>query len=188
MTISELEAVIEAILFASGDIVNIKSIAFATGEKEKTIKSVIENMADRLDERKSGVQIIQFEDGYQMCSRSDYFEFFKKIFKAPKRKVLSSTLLETLAIIAYKQPITRSQIEEIRGVSAEHSLNKLLEYNLIKEAGRLEGLGKPILFETTTEFLRYFGFSSIDALPENVADIESIKKEAEMEVESLRSV
>ncbi len=182
MTLNELESVIEAILFASGDVVSAKSISLATEQDEKTVQTVINNLADKYVYDKRGFKIIQVGEGYQMCTNPEYFEFIKKVFQVPTRKTLSTTLLETLAIIAYKQPITKSHIEEIRGVSADHAVNRLVEYGLVSEKGRLDAPGKPILFGTTDEFLRYFGFSNLDNLPVSMADEEQLRIEAEEEV------
>lgn len=182
MTIQELESIVEAILFASGEVVSVKSIAFATEQNEKTVTSVISNMADRYICENRGIRIIQVGEGYQMCTNKEHFSYIKKLYQAPVRKTLSTTLLETLAIIAYKQPVTKGQIEDIRGVSADHAVNKLVEYGLVTEMGRLDAPGKPILFGTTDEFLRYFGFSSLENLPVTETDMEQLRLEAEAEV------
>lgn len=185
MTIKELESVIEALLFASGEVVSVKSISFATGQDERTVVSVLGNMADKYIYENRGIRIIQVGDGYQMCTNKEHFNYIKKLYQAPVRKTLSTTLLETLAIIAYKQPVTKGQIEDIRGVSADHAVNRLVEYGLVCERGRLDAPGKPILFGTTDEFLRYFGFSSIENLPVSEADTEQLRLEAEAEVEAI---
>ena len=182
MTIQELESVIEAILFASGEVVSVKNIAYATEQDENTVKTVISNLADKYTYENRGIRIIQVGDGFQMCTGAEHFDYIKKLYQAPVRKVLSTTLLETLAIIAYKQPVTKGQIEDIRGVSADHAVNRLVEYNLVEEVGRLDAPGKPILFGTTDEFLRYFGFSSIENLPVTATDLEQLRIEAEAEV------
>ncbi len=182
MTIQELESVIEAILFASGEVVSVKNIAYATEQDENTIKTVISNLSDKYAYENRGIRIIQVEEGFQMCTNAEHFNYIKKLYQAPVRKVLSTTLLETLAIIAYKQPVTKGQIEDIRGVSADHAVNRLVEYNLVEEVGRLDAPGKPILFGTTDEFLRYFGFSSLQNLPVSEVDLEQLRIEAEAEV------
>lgn len=184
MTLNELESIVEAILFAGGEAISVKSIASATEQSEKTVQSVINNLSDKYMYDKRGIKIIQVGEGYQMCTNPEYYDYIKKVFQAPARKTLSNTLLETLAIIAYKQPVTKSQIEDIRGVSADHAVNKLVEYGLIEEKGRLEAPGKPILFGTTDEFLRYFGFSTLENLPVSMANEEQLRIEAEQEVSS----
>ena len=184
MTIQELESIVEAILFASGEVVSVKSIAFATEQDEKTVKSVISNMADRYTYENRGIRIIQVGEGYQMCTNKDYFDYIKKLYQAPVRKTLSTTLLETLAIIAYKQPVTKIEIEKIRGVKSDHAVNKLVEYGLVEETGRLDAPGRPLLFGTTEEFLRRFSVHSLDDLPVvDQAQIEHFKEEAEDEAQ-----
>ncbi len=182
MTIQELESVIEAILFASGETVALKDIAYATEQDENTLKSVIDNLSDKYTYENRGIRIIRVGEGYQMCTDKNCFDYIKKLYQAPTRKTLSTTLLETLAIIAYKQPVTKGQIEEIRGVSADHAVNRLVEYGLVSEQGRLDAPGKPILFGTTDEFLRYFGFSSLEDLPVSVDNLEQLRLEAEAEI------
>ena len=132
-----------------------------------------------------GIKIIELENAFQLCTKKEYYENLIKVAKAPKKQVLSDTLLETLAIIAYKQPITKMEIEKIRGVSSEHAVNRLVEYGLCKELGRLDAPGRPMLFGTTEEFLRVFGVQSIDELPVISEDlVEQFKDEAEMELEA----
>ena len=125
---------------------------------------------------------MKLDDSYQMCTSPDIYEYLIKIAKQPKKYVLTEVLLETLSIIAYKQPVTKSEIEKIRGVSCGHAVNKLVEYNLVTELGRLDAPGRPMLFGTTEDFLRSFGVSSIEELPElNPVQIEEFKQEAEEE-------
>lgn len=163
LTIEQLECHAEAILFAAGEAVELKSLASALEIDTNTARAIVANLADRYYGR--GIRIIQVGDSYQMCTNEDCFDSIKRLYQAPQRKTLSTTLLETLAIVAYRQPVTKAQIEEIRGVSAEHAVNKLVEYNLVKEVGRQDAPGKPILFGTTDEFLRYFGFKSLETMP-----------------------
>ena len=165
MDIKKHENALEAILFASGDSVELSKLAYCLSLDEKTTKLLLANMIDRYAEENRGVKIIRINDAYQMCTSDDYFEFVSRLIKAPVKKVLSPVLLETLAIIAYKQPVSRAMIEEVRGVDATHAVNKLLEYNLIREAGRLDAPGKPILFATSDEFLKHFGMSGLEDLP-----------------------
>ncbi len=165
MKLTEAEAAIEAILFVSGEAVSAKKLAFALEQNESTTKSIIRNLMLKYDKAERGLKIIEINNAYQMCTKAEYFEYIRKLYTTQQKQILSQTLLETLAIVAYKQPITKSQIEEIRGVSADHAINKLVERNLVKEVGRSDAPGKPILFGTTEEFLRYFGFTSADGLP-----------------------
>ncbi len=184
MTIEQLKYAAEAILFASGEAVDIKDIASALEQDVKTMASIMAELMDDYEDR--GVQIIQVDTAYQMCTRSEYFDCIKKLYQAPKRKVLSNTLLETLAIIAYRQPVTKGQIEEIRGVSADHAVNKLVEYNLVDEVGRLDAPGKPILFGTTDEFLRYFGFKALENMPELPEAGDQLRLEIQQELDFIK--
>jgi len=148
-----------------GKAVPLAAIAQTIEMDKATAKAIIHTLADKYEREKRGIRIIELDSSYQMCTASECFEYIRNMYKSPNRQGLSQSLLETLAIIAYKQPVTRGQIEEIRGVSAEHAVSKLVEKHLICEAGRMDAPGKPILFATTNEFLRYFGFKSINELP-----------------------
>lgn len=183
--VGNVEAVIEAILFAMGDSVEYKKLSEVTGYSLSEIKEVINKMQTAYaNDSNKGVEIVEFEDSVQMCTKSNMYEYLIKVAKTPKNMVLSDTLLETLSIIAYKQPVTKAEIEKIRGVSCEHSVNKLLEFNLICELGRLNAPGRPLLFGTTEEFLRSFGVKSVDDLPTIASDrLEEFKKEAAEEVQ-----
>lgn len=166
MSIDEYESAIEAILFASGESVEISRISHCLEIDEKTVKSITARLMDKYTTQKRGIKIIQTNDSYQMCTNEKYYDFVGKLVKAPSKKMLTQTLLETLAIIAYKQPITKSGIEEIRGVNADHAVNKLVEYQLVCETGRMDTPGKPILFGTTDEFLKYYGLKNLSELPD----------------------
>lgn len=184
MEIEKIEAVIEAILFTVGDSVELEKIAFAVGHDLKTTKKIITNMMDRYDREDRGIRICELENSYQMCTKTDMYEYLIKVAAQPKKNILTDVLLETLSIIAYKQPVTRSEIEKIRGVKCDHAVNKLVEYNLVCEVGRLDAPGRPLLFGTTEEFLRQFGVSSIEDLPEiNSEKEEEFKVEAEEEAQ-----
>lgn len=177
------EAIIEAILFTMGESVEIEKIAAAVELDKKEVKKILDSMIEKYEAEQRGLQIMELDGAYQMCTRSEMYEYLIKIAKQPKRHVLTDVLLETLSIIAYKQPITRVEIEKIRGVSCDHAVNKLVEYNLVCELGRLDAPGRPLLFGTTEEFLRSFGVHSIDELPTlNQVQIEEFKQEAEEEM------
>ena len=181
MSIKELEAVIEAILFTMGEAVEVERIAAAVEHDEDTIRRLIRNMMTRYEDR--GIRIIELDGSFQLCTKPEMYEYLIKVAHVPKKHVLTDVMLETLSIIAYKQPITRIEIEKIRGVKCDHAVNKLIEYNLICEAGRLDAPGRPILFATTEEFLRYFGIESLEELPIlNQETIDNFKEEAEREV------
>lgn len=179
-----LEAAVEAILFTMGDSVELSRIAAAIGHDEQTTGKLIRNMMDRYREEDRGIQIIELEGSFQMCTKKEMYEYLIRVAKTPKKQALTDVLLETLSIIAYKQPVTKLDIEKIRGVKCDHAVNKLVEYNLVCEAGRLDAPGRPILFATTEEFLRCFGVSSLDELPLVKQDkLEEFKQEAEEEVQ-----
>ncbi len=184
MKLNELEASIEAILFTMGDAVDIESLAAATEQDVDTCRSVIRNMMDKYSTTSHGIQIIELDGAFQMCTKASEYEHIIKITHVPKKHVLTDVLLETLSIIAYKQPVTKLEIEHIRGVKSDHAVNKLIEYNLVCEAGRMDVPGRPILLATTEDFLRNFGIGSLDELPAvNPEQIEDFKVEAEEEVQ-----
>ena len=184
MDLKQTEAAIEAILFTMGDAVEAEKIAKAIEQDTATTEKIIRNMMDRYQAEERGIQIIELEHSYQLCTKREYYETLIKIAKQPARIVLTDVFMETLSIIAYKQPVTRIEIEKIRGVKSDHAVNKLIEYNLVKELGRLDAPGRPLLFGTTEEFLRHFGVQSLDQLPViNPMKVEDFKTEAEEEVE-----
>ena len=183
-SLSELEAIIEAILFTMGEAVELERIAMATEQDEETCRHVIRNMMDKYSRDDRGIQVIELDGAFQMCTKASMYESLVKIAHVPKKHVLTDVLLETLSIIAYKQPVTKLEIEKIRGVKSDHAVNKLVEYNLVCEVGRLEAPGKPIQFGTTEEFLRRFSIHSVDELPSmNPEQVESFKEEAEEEIQ-----
>lgn len=184
MEIQKLEAIIEAILFTMGESVELSKIAAAIEHDEETTRKIIHNMMDRYEAEDRGIKILELEGSYQMCTKTEMYEYLIRIAKQPKKHVLSDVLLETLSIIAYKQPITKLEIEKIRGVKCDHAVNKLVEYNLICELGRLDAPGRPLLFGTTQDFLRCFGVQSIQELPiVNQDQFEDFKAEAEEEIQ-----
>lgn len=179
-----LLAHVEAILFTMGEAVEISRIAEAVGHDEDTVRKVVRNLMDRYEDDSFGVQIIELDGAFQMCTKPSMYETIIKITSVPKKYILTDVLLETLSIIAYRQPITKAEIEEIRGVNSDHSVNKLLEYNLICEVGRKNAPGRPCMFGTSEEFLRNFGLSSLDDLPSASEEmIEEFKTEAEDEMQ-----
>ncbi|MCI6061003.1 MAG: SMC-Scp complex subunit ScpB [Dorea sp.] len=184
LEISKLEGVIEAILFTMGESVELSKIASAIEHDEATTRKIIHQMMDKYDAQDRGVRIIELDNSFQMCTKKEMYEYLIRVAKQPKRYVLTDVLLETLAIIAYKQPVTKLEIEKIRGVKSDHAVNKLVEYNLVCERGRMDAPGKPILFGTTEEFLRRFSVQSLEELPSlNPEQVESFKEEAEEEVQ-----
>ena len=184
MEIEKLQGAIEAILFTMGDSVELSKIASAIGHDEETTRKVIHNMMDKYETDDRGIHIIELEDSFQMCTKPQMYEYLIKVAKQPRRYVLTDVQLETLSIIAYRQPVTKLEIEKIRGVKSDHAVNKLVEYDLVCEVGRLDAPGKPILFGTTEEFLRRFSIHSLEDLPGlNPEQIENFKHEAEEEAQ-----
>ena len=184
MEIKRLESIIEAILFTMGGSVELDKIAAAIEHDAKTTRKFIHNMMDRYEEEDRGVRIIELENAFQMCTKQEMYEYLIRIAKQPKRYVLTDVMLETLSIIAYKQPVTRLEIEKIRGVKSDHAVNRLIEYNLVCELGRLDAPGRPLLFGTTEEFLRRFSVQSLEELPGiDEEKIETFKEEAEDEAQ-----
>lgn len=178
------KAAIEAILFAVGDSVGLEKIAEAIELDTETTKAIISEMVETYQAQDRGIQIMELENAYQLCTKTDMYEYLIRVAKQPRKIVLSDVVLETLSIIAYKQPITKLEIEKIRGVKCDHAVNKLIEYDLVMELGRLDAPGRPLLFGTTEEFLRHFGVHSLDELPTlNPVQIEDFKAEAEEEVQ-----
>jgi segregation and condensation protein B len=160
--------------------VELSRLAAAIEQDEETARDAVLRLMKRYETGKKGMQIIALENSYQMCTRSEYYENLIRVACAPKKQVLSEVVLETLSIIAYKQPVTKLEIEKIRGVKSDHAVNKLVEYNLVYEVGRLDAPGRPALFATTEEFLRRFGIGSTQNLP--AAD-PLVTAEIRMEVE-----
>ncbi len=184
MEIKKMESIIEAILFTMGDSVEVGRIAKVLEQDTNTTRKVIRNMMLRYEEEDRGIRILELEDSYQMCTKKEMYEYLIQIAKQPKRYHLTDVVLETLSIVAYKQPVTRLEIEKIRGVKSDHAVNKLIEYGLIDEVGRLDAPGRPILFGTTEEFLRRFSVQSVDELPEIAPEkIEDFKAEVEDEMQ-----
>lgn len=184
MELKQIEAQIEAILFTMGEAVEVDRIAGAIDHDEDTTRKIIHNMMDQYEKEERGIHIIELDGAYQLCTKPSMYETIIKITHIPKKHILTDVLLETLSIIAYKQPITKLQIEAIRGVKSDHAVNKLVEYNLVCEMGRMDAPGRPILFGTTEEFLRCFGLQSLDSLPVmNPEKIEDFKLEAEEELQ-----
>ena len=168
-----LEAVVEAVLFTMGKSVELRQLAIATGQSEEETRQAVERLKARYDKEERGMEIIELEASYQMCTRTGFYENLIRVAASPKKQVLSEVVLETLSIIAYKQPVTKMEIEKIRGVKSDHAVNRLVEYNLVQEVGRLDAPGHPALFATTEEFLRRFGIGSTENLP----DMDPVREE-----------
>ena len=178
------EAVLEAILFTMGDSAEVSKLAEVIGENVRTTKKILEEMQQKYEEENRGIMLAWFDDSVQLCTKPEMYEYLIQIAKDPRKMTLTDTVIETLSIIAYKQPVTRMDIERIRGVSCDHAINKLLEYDLITELGRLDAPGRPLLFGTTEQFLRCFGVKSLEELPElNPVQLEEFKQQAQEEVQ-----
>lgn len=185
MSIEKTEAAIEAILFTMGESVEAEKIAVAIEHDVDTTVRIIHNMMDKYENEDRGIKIIELEGSFQLCTKEEYYDNLIRICSQPRRYTLTDAALETLSIIAYKQPVTKIEIEKIRGVNSDRSVNKLVELELVKEVGRLDAPGRPMLFGTTEEFLRTFGVGSIDELPVISDDmVEQYKEEAEYEIAS----
>jgi len=163
-TRTDREKMLEAMLFASPESVPLASLAEALGSDIPQTHSLLTRMAEAYAQDQSGIQLQEIDNTYRLCTNPIYYTAIERLLRLKPRRALSQTLLETLAIIAYKQPVTKSIIEDIRGVNADHAVNKLMEYGLITEKGRLEAPGRPIMFGTSDEFLLHYGLKSIEEL------------------------
>ncbi|MCR4654685.1 MAG: SMC-Scp complex subunit ScpB [Lachnospiraceae bacterium] len=170
-----------------GNSVEYKKLSEVLGTGLSETKDLVSALKARYDrDPKRGITIMELDESVQMCSKMNMYEHLLKIARIPKKYELTEAVLETLSIVAYKQPITRIEIEKIRGVNSDKSINKLVEYGLIEELGRLPAPGRPLLFGTTEEFLRSFGVKSIEELPAATPEkVEEMKKEAEEEAASV---
>ena len=181
---SDWEAIVEAVLFTMGNSVELRQLAAAIDQSENVARRVVTSLQKRYQKENRWMQIIELENAYQMCTRAEYYENLIRVASAPKKHVLTDVVLETLSIIAYKQPVTKMEISKIRGVSSDHAVNRLVEYGLVYEAGRLDAPGRPALFATTEEFLRRFGVGSTTDLPTmNPEQEEEIRQEVEEELQ-----
>lgn len=177
------KAVIEAILFTMGESVELARLMEVTELSEEEIKTVLAEMQAEYEKRDGGIRLLLLENAVQLCTKKELYEYIIQIAKVSKKVTLSESALEALSIVAYKQPITRVEIEKIRGVASNHAINKLLEYDFIQELGRLDAPGRPILFGTTEQFLRSFGLENLSQMPAVDMDkMEEFKEQAEAEI------
>ena len=160
-----IKSIIEALLFVSGNTLTVKDLSNNLEISTKMVKNVLDEMQSEYEEEKRGIKLISINGEYQLVTKAENSDYIQKLLKKNKRQSLSQASLESLAIIAYKQPITRVDIDEIRGVKSESAIQRLLEKDLIKEVGRLDVPGRPILLGTTEEFLRQFGLKELNELP-----------------------
>ena len=163
----DIKHIIEAIMFAYAEPISIKELNDIINKElsSKEIELMLNNLINEYKENNRGIQIIKLEDKYQMCTNKEYAGFIKRVLEPKKKKSLTQTTLETLTIIAYKQPITKVEVEDIRGVKSDKAIQTLLENNLIKEAGRLDKIGKPKIYRTTDEFLKLLNIERLEDLP-----------------------
>lgn len=183
MTKQEIEVAVEGILFAMGTSVETEKIAKALDIDEKKVISAIKALSDKYESEGRGIRITELDGAYQMCTAPDIYDYLINIAKQPRKYSLTDSVLETLSIIAYKQPVTKAEIEKIRGVSSDHPVSRLVEYGLVTELGRLDAPGRPMLFGTTEDFLRTFGVKSLEDLPTlNPTQIEEFKAQAAEEI------
>ena len=166
MEIQKIESIIEAILFAAGREVNIKEFIMALEMNKEEIENIILSMQEEYKNENRGIEIIKIEDNYQLCTKKDLYDYVYPILDNRTKPSLSNAALETLAIIAYNPKITRAEIESIRGVSADACIYKLLEFGLIQEAGKADLPGKPMTYVTSDQFLKMFGYTSLNDLPD----------------------
>jgi len=166
MEIDKIKQIIESIMFAVGRDVSINELSSVLELAPENVEEIIESMRTEFEEAGRGIQIIKVNNGYQLCSRKENYEYIYQIIDKRNKPNLSQAALETLAIIAYNPKITRAEIESIRGVNSDGTIYKLLDHNLIEDAGRLDAPGRPTMYQTTKEFLRLFGYTSLEELPE----------------------
>ena len=166
MEIEQKKSIIEAILFAAGRLVNKNELIIALELPAEDIEVIIENMQEEYKNQNRGIELIKIEDSYQLCTKKELHKYIYPVMDKRAKPNLSVAALETLAIIAYNPRISRAEIEAIRGVSADACVYKLLEYGLIEEAGKLDLPGKPMSYKTTQDFLKMFGYASLENLPE----------------------
>ena len=170
-----LENVIESILFVAGEPVQVSDLIVKFELKQKQIDKAVEKLQEKYN-GKSGIKLLSFNGKLQLASNADYVDYVTTILNPIRQRNLTKATLETIAIIAYKQPVTRLEIEEIRGVNCDYAINILLEHKLIEIVGRKDAVGKPALFGTTDEFLKRFNISGINDLPDYNTLLENIQK------------
>ena len=162
----KIESIIEAILFAAGRPITKNEFMLALEMPQEDIDNIVKSMQEEYREDNRGIELIEIEDSYQLCTKKELYEYIYPVLDKRSKPNLSNAALETLAIVAYNPKITRAEIEAIRGVAADACVYKLLEYGLIEEAGKVDLPGKPMAYKTTNEFLRMFGYSSLEELPD----------------------
>ena len=174
----KVKGIIEAILFTMGRSVPLEQLMTVLEMDREPLQEILLEMKEEYSrEEERGICLIELDDSWQICTKIETYDYVRKLVSQPKKRSLTDVMLETLSIIAYKQPVTKQEIEAIRGVKCDFAVNKLVEYKLVKELGRLDTIRKPIVFGTTEDFLRCFGVSSIEELP----DIDEVTRQSFME-------
>ena len=177
------KAIMEAILFSIGDAVDSAKLAEALECTAEEIKEIAKDLEKDYESEERGLKLVEIEGSYQLCTKGELYPYLIKIVKIPKDYKLTDVQLETLSIIAYKQPVTKIEIEKIRGVASDHAVNRLVDVGLVEEKGRLSTPGRPLVFGTTEEFLRRFGLKNKEDLPDiNTDKVEEMRLEAEEEI------
>lgn len=166
MKLEESKAIIESILYAAGRTVKTSELAIILEKTPDEVDEIVQNMKNDYENESRGIEVIKVNDGYELSTKKDYYDYIVQIFDNRSKPSLSSAALETLSIVAYNPKITRAEIEAIRGVSSDGTIYRLIEYNLIEEAGKSDAPGKPITYKTTDNFLKMFGVTSLEDLPE----------------------
>ena len=166
MEIDKIKSIMEAMLFACGRPVEIKEFMANLELTAEDVENILQNMKMEFENQKRGIEIIKVDNAYQLCTKKEYYEYIYPLLDNRTKPTLSNAAMETLSIIAYNPRITRAEIESIRGVNSDGTIYKLLEYNLIEDAGKLDLPGRPTTYRTTPEFLKMFGLTSLEELPE----------------------
>ena len=179
MSREERMAAFEAVLFAMGNSVPSSVLSEALDLSEEETEETAKDLQEKYGRPDSGLELIRLEDAWQLRTKRTFFEALRKTAESPVRPTMTGTLLEVLSIIAYKQPVTRQEIADIRGISSDYAVNRLVEFGLIQECGRQDAPGRAILFGTTEDFLRQFGLSSVQELPQVTIPEDSIEEETE---------
>ena len=176
MNLTEKESILEGVLFAAGDVVKVDILSDILMENKKEIEKIVDSLNQKFENENRAITIRKINDSYQMATKTYYHKYISKLYDTKQKQNLSQAAMETLAIIAYKQPVTRQEIEKLRGVNSDRSVAVLSEFGLVEDVGRLDAPGRPLIYATTNEFLRVFGYSSLTDLPkfnleQNVLDI-----------------
>ncbi|MBU5345442.1 SMC-Scp complex subunit ScpB [Paenibacillus sp. LC231] len=183
MDYPKLKSIIEGLLFLSGEEgLSVRQIAEITEQSDGLVGEALEDMKEEWERHERGIQIVQIAGSYKIATLAEHAPYFERLAYSPSRSSLSQAALETLSIVAYRQPITRVEIEDIRGVKSERAIHTLVSKGLIEEVGRAEAIGRPILYGTTKSFLEYFGLANIKDLPEpsQFEDNDSLEEETQL--------